>query len=102
VGWVKRSADPTRKIVPVLDLPPAFAGVESNLRGGLGEERAIGLRDPLAQADAGAPAERPQLPPVEQLARRAVGLGGVPDDLSREADDIRDEAGELGNRQVLA
>jgi hypothetical protein len=40
----------------------------------LGEERAIGICNPLAQGNPRAPSERPQLLPVHQLARCAVGL----------------------------
>ena len=62
-------------------------------RGFFGEKARVGLLDALAQADLRLPAEGGELRDIQQLARRAVGLGGVPDDAALEADDRGDERG---------
>src|SRR5207245_5533405 len=61
-----------------------------------------GARSGTAQANPRAPAERVALRAAQKLAWSAVGLRGVANDLAAEADDLADQARELGNRKVLA
>src|SRR5690242_18143742 len=60
----------------------------------------VGLRDAVAQADAGLPAQRFHPRDVEQLAGRAVGLAAVEDDAALVADDVHDGFGELADGHV--
>src|SRR5271169_5009667 len=48
------------------------------------------------------PAQRVDAGDVEELARRAIGQRRVKLDLAAEADDLGDQASELGNRDVFA
>jgi hypothetical protein len=48
------------------------------------------------------PAERGEPRDIHELARRAVGLGGVPSDAALEADHLRDDLCELLDRHVRA
>src|SRR5262245_55828431 len=52
------------------------------------QEPTVGFGDALAQRDAGLPAQAVQAADVQQLARGAVGLGGVVDDRAVEAGDL--------------
>src|SRR5690606_34971570 len=68
----------------------------------VGQEPAIGLLDAAAQVRLVAPAGRVQAAHVEELARRAVRLRPVVDDLARPARDLPHDPGELGDADVLA
>ncbi|MNY13324.1 hypothetical protein D3C86_1464550 [compost metagenome] len=54
------------------------------------------------QRDLGCPAELAQASDVQELARGAVRLGGIPDDLALEAHRLGDEAGQLLDGHVGA
>jgi hypothetical protein len=66
------------------------------------EKPAIRLLDTLAQCDPRLPAQRFQSGHVQQLARRAVGLGAVVNDLALVTRDLLHQRGELGDRDDLA
>ena len=66
------------------------------------EEPAIGRLDALAQPDAVAPAERVEARDVEELLRRAVGLGRVENEGRAGVDDVAHHLRELADGQVLA
>ena len=59
-------------------------------------------RNTFTQLDRRVPAEGVDPRGVEQLARHAIGLGGVPFDLTLEPDHRRHRLGEFLDRQVIA
>src|SRR5436309_194662 len=56
----------------------------------------------LRERDSWPPAERGHLAHVEQLARRAVGLGGVPKEFALETDDGGNHLRQFADGQVIA
>ena len=66
------------------------------------QEPLIGLLDALDEVDAGLPAHAGEGGGVEQLARGAVGLGGIEDEPAAVAHDRGDQPGELGDGEVPA
>src|SRR5262245_53082390 len=65
-------------------------------------EPLVGRHQPVAQLDLRRPAESAEARDVEQLARRAVGLGGVPHEFGAGVDDLADGLGQLLDRHVDA
>src|ERR1051325_4037582 len=64
------------------------------------EEPAIGLRQALLQRRLRRPAERGQLRDVQQLARRAIGLGGIEPQRALEADHLLNELSQLADGHI--
>src|SRR5436305_7698065 len=65
-------------------------------------EPCVGALDPLAQADAVAPAESVEAADVEELAGRAVGLAGVERQPQPRSHHRAEGRGQLADAQVLA
>ena len=60
------------------------------------------MREPVGEFDLRAPAERTQSRDIEQLARCAIGLRRVPDQLGGRIDHVGDRLGQLTDREVDA
>src|SRR5262245_54397225 len=68
----------------------------------VGPEPLVRRAEPFGQFDLVAPAQRVEAADVEELSRRAIGLGGVELDRDARRDDVADPFRELANREVLA
>src|SRR6478609_4339139 len=69
------TAAPAASTLRRLSRDPASGGMDDV--GAVGQEPVVGAAQAVGQLDAVPPAERVQAADVEQLARCAVGLGGV-------------------------
>src|SRR3954451_11210930 len=83
-------------------MPPSSRGGRSGAADARGVRPVPGVRrlDALVEGDRRAPAEACQPGDVEELARSAVGLARVPRDRAVVTHDLRDDAGQLGDRDV--
>src|SRR6185503_12015906 len=66
------------------------------------EKGLVGRAQAFGQGDARLPAQRAREPDIEQLLRRAVGLGAVVHDLGPAADRVAHAPRQLGDGQVFA